>query len=803
MKFNWTLDKNFKDSIFDNINIKEYTNIRKVKGFISKSQGINYEGKKKYQEISKMYINEYVQMKSYLKNYDVDKNIFNVKLYLSKHKYGRIQYDANASLSIFHRPTRHAYCENIYIDIDIVNSMPSILYEICKLNNYELTNIKNLEYYVKNRDKLIEELSKYYDTTKEKAKKLLLIIMCGGKYETWLKEEDIDVMNIDKYIFITHIEKELESLRDIVYYSNEDIRNIKLEKWNNIYKEKKGVFALWYQTIERQIQETMILYLVKEKLFNLNEIVPCQDGFMILNKYWYDKIIEDCENEIKNKYGINIHLKKKEFDEKIEIEDYEGELLNNFNFLKTTTDFLKYIYECPEFKDKLYKQDDKTYYIYNEGIRIFEQVTSQDIRQKISEYVLDLLRDNVYLLNDKLYNKYEVKYGDEMSKILRDYRINNNIYKIFNKLECFIPIKDNKVIYIGERDCKIFNDKVIYKNNKIYDTINSKIYTSNEIIERDETFKFNYYIDLEYNNNLGNNEFEYSKRYFNDIFCNNEDTVQSVLNIMKTCIAGIQMKYIFCCVGEKGNNGKSVFFDIVFKNIMGKTMDVINKNLIIETKTKSNLNTEFERLDQIKVGYVSEFKSTDIFSNDTIKSITGGDAMTLRTLNTKEKTIKPTLNMFINSNELPRSAYNLDQAMFNRIVIIPFNNVFENNSNFKDELMNNLISIFSYIIKEGKIINEELKLSEEMTVAKDNYKDDNKKESFLSDYLNEFTEKEVGERVISEELYNRFYEWCDEKNFPFAKKASGEFSKLLNKYYGIKTTRSNNINYYIDIKFKQ
>ena len=803
MKFNWTLDKNFKDSIFDNINIKEYTNIRKVKGFISKSQGINYEGKKKYEEISKMYINEYVQMKSYLKNYDVDKNIFNVKLYLPKHKYGRIQYENHTSLSIFHRPTRHAYCDNIYIDIDIVNSMPSILYEICKLNNYELTNIKNLEYYVKNRDKLIKELSEYYDTTKEKSKKLLLIIMCGGKYETWLKEEDIDVMNIDKYIFITHIEKELESLRDIVYYSNEDIRNIKLEKWNNIYKEKKGVFALWYQTIERQIQETMILYLVKEKLFNLNEIVPCQDGFMILNKYWYDNIIGDCEKEIKDKYGINIHLKKKEFDEKIEIEDYEGELLNNFNFLKTTTDFLKYIYECPDFKDKLYKQDEKTYYIYNEKIRIFEQVSSQDIRQKISEYVLDLLRDNVYLLNDKLYKKYEVKYGDEMSKILRDYRINNNIYKIFNKLECFIPIKDNKVIYIGENDCKIFNDKIIYKNNKIYDTINSKIYTSNEIIERDETFKFNYYIDLEYNNNLGNNDLEYSKKYFMDIFCNNKDTVESVLNIMKTCIAGIQMKYLFCCVGEKGNNGKSVFFDIVFKNIMGKTMDVINKNLIIETKTKSNLNTEFERLDQIKVGYVSEFKSTDIFSNDTIKSITGGDAMTLRTLNTKEKTIKPTLNMFINTNELPRSAYNLDQAMFNRIVIIPFNNVFENNSNFKNELMNNLISIFSYIIKEGKIINEELKLSEEMTVAKDNYKDDNKKESFLGDYLNEFTEKDVGEKIISEELYNRFYEWCDEKNYPFAKKSSGEFSKLLNKYYGIKITRSNNINYYTNIKFKQ
>jgi hypothetical protein len=57
--------------------------------------------------------------------------------------------------------------------------------------------------------------------------------------------------------------------------------------------------------------------------------------------------------------------------------------------------------------------------------------------------------------------------------------------------------------------------------------------------------------------------------------------------------------------------------------------------------------------------------------------------------------------------------------------------------------------------------------------------------------------------MISEELYNRFYEWCDEKNFPFAKKASREFSRLLSKDYGIKNTRSNNINYYVDVKFKQ
>jgi P4 family phage/plasmid primase-like protien len=802
-KLNWTLDKSYKESIFENISIKEYTSIRKVKGFINKCIGIDYSTKKRYNEISKLYKNEYEQMKNYLKKFDKNKNVFNIKLYLSKHKYGRIQYEDYTSLSIFHRPTRHAYCNDIYVDIDIVNSMPSILYEICKINNYELIHIKNLENYVKNRDEQIKELSNYYNTDKEKIKKLFLIIIFGGKYETWIKDEDIDVMNIEKHIFLNNLEKELELLRDIVYYTNEDIRNIKLEKWNNIDKEKKGVFAIWYQTIERNIQESIISFLVKNKSLNLSEIIPCQDGFMILKKYYYKDLIEDCQNEIKNIYNIKISLKIKEFDERIEIKDYDGELLDNFDFLKTTTDFLSYIYECKEYKNKIYKQDDKIYFYYNDKIKIFEKVSSQEIRHIISKYILNLLRDNIYLLNDKLYKKYETKYGDEMSKILRDYKVDNSCYKIFNKLESFIPIKNNKVIYIGEKDCKIYNNSVIYINNTLFNDVNSKIYLKNEIIDRDENFKFNYFIDIEYKNNLNKNELEFTEKYFMDIFCNKKDTIKTVLDIMKTCIAGIQIKHLFCCLGEKGNNGKSVFFDIVFKSIMGNTMDVINKNLIIDTKIKSSLNTEFERLDKLKVGYVSEFKNSDTFSNSTIKAITGGDRITLRTINSIETTIKPTLNMFINSNELPQSAYNLDNAMFNRIVIIPFNNTFENNIYFKNKLYSNLSNIFSYIINNGNIIEGDLQISEEMSIAKKIYKDDSKKESFLADYLEEFTETSIGNKIIREDLFNNFYEWCDNNNFKIQKQSYGLFSKNLNKDYGIKNIKSNNINYYLDIKFKK
>lgn len=736
-KINWKLEKTFKESIFENISIKEYTNLKKVKGFIQNNLGINYDNKIKYQELFKKFKNENEQMKKYLKKYCIDEKVFKVKLFLSKHKYGRIIYEDHTSLAIYRRITRHSYCNDIYIDIDIVNSMPSIIYEICKINNYDIQKIKNLEYYVKHRNDFINEIKEYYETTYDKVKNLFIIIMMGGKYESWVKEEDIDVMNKEIPDKIKYIDKELSQLREIVYSHNEEIRNIKLDKWTNNNKEKRGVFSIWYQTIERNIQETLIKFLIREKNIQLNEVIPCQDGFMILKNYYYDNLIKDCEDEIKNLYGIQIKLKVKDFDQKIEIKDYEGELLENFNFLKTTTDFLDYIYESNEFKNKIFKQDEKIYYCYNENNKIFEDVSVQDIRHKISKYILNLLRENEYLLDEKTFHKYESKYGNEMSKILKDFKVNNNIYTIFNKLQCFIPIKDNKVIYIGEKNCKIFNNDVIYHDNQIYDKIDGFIYTKNIIVERNENFKFNYISNVHFIHKLNQKEKYFSQKYFNDIFCNNDNTVKSVLDILKTCIAGIQLKYLFCCLGAAGNNGKTIFFNDMFKGIMGRTMDVLNKSLIIETKIKSNINTEFEKLDKIKVGYVSEFKNTDTFSNDIIKTLTGGDPVTLRTLQTKETTIKPTCNIFINSNELPTSAYSLDIPLFNRIIIIPFNNIFQKNANFKCHIYNNLDALFSYIIFTGNIIQDNLILSDEMISAKDNYKLNNKTESFLSDFLEE------------------------------------------------------------------
>ena len=68
-------------------------------------------------------------------------------------------------------------------------------------------------------------------------------------------------------------------------------------------------------TIERHLQEACIKYLVDVKGFDLfNDVVPCQDGFMILFDLWYKGILTELEQAIHNKIGFPVELAVKEFD---------------------------------------------------------------------------------------------------------------------------------------------------------------------------------------------------------------------------------------------------------------------------------------------------------------------------------------------------------------------------------------------------------------------------------------------------------------------------------------------------------
>jgi len=325
--FAWSLNKEcFSNTIFAKKKMVEYADVKKVYGFLKNNMGISYQGLKRYENIKDK--TEQEQIQRFKELYNSDMKCFQTAVVLAKHKWGRV-IPANdyLSLSIFHRPTRHSFCDDIYMDIDMINAQPTILFEIAKQNEKKLEWI---EEYVKRPKEYRELIMNHHKTTKDCAKNLPICIMMGGSYEGWIKDWDIQLNTEpeERIGDIQNMENEMKDVINIIYATNKHIKKDVLRqdpnKWRNENEAKRGVMGLWCQSVERLLQEEVIKWLVDKKGFELEKIVPCQDGFMVLKEFWYDEIIEDCNKVIKEKFNFDIKFLNKPFDEKIDIPLFEG-----------------------------------------------------------------------------------------------------------------------------------------------------------------------------------------------------------------------------------------------------------------------------------------------------------------------------------------------------------------------------------------------------------------------------------------------------------------------------------------------
>jgi len=219
-KNNWRLSKGKFTKSFFKLNKKynEHTPVELVEAFINNKQGVSL---KHNRVLKTKYDNEETQMKEYMKNYDKFVKVFKVKYILPAHKWGRINPDKSLSLCVFHRPTRHAYCKGIYIDIDMKNAHPVIIKNICEMNNIPCPNITR---YCADRDEFLKQVCEYHSVNKEAAKKLILRLTYGGEYKHWLDEVRLQQYALIKSMpEILEYEKEMSDIRDIVFQHNSHI----------------------------------------------------------------------------------------------------------------------------------------------------------------------------------------------------------------------------------------------------------------------------------------------------------------------------------------------------------------------------------------------------------------------------------------------------------------------------------------------------------------------------------------------------------------------------------------------------
>jgi len=308
---------------------------------------------------------------------------------------------------------------------------------------------------------------------------------------------------------------------------------------------------------------------------------------------------------------------------------------------------------------------------------------------------------------------------------------------------------------------------------------NKKIIDMHTLETRERTIedRFTYECGVEYIEMTEEQEKE-AKDYFMSLFCNNEDTMKCVLNIIKSCFTGVPLRYLFVATGS-GRNGKSLLFKLL-KIMFKGSMDIISKDVILEKKSNSNLNTEMEKLDKCRVGYVSELKQTDKLNETNIKEITGGDPINLRTLQKTDATLIATCCLWILTNELP--SFNVEPAIMDRLIIIPFNNKFPINPNYETEMIKKVDLLFSFIMKHG-VIQYEFDLTEEMKQSKSDYEEDNTKD-YLGDFISDHIVKST-KPMKRDEFRSLYNDYCTKNKYKIDNSTHTSFVRKLQKNYKI------------------
>jgi len=659
--FEWKLLKTaWTKSIFTKKKMKERVDINLIYGFIKSEMGIAYQGCSRYDGLPCEIKTELDQIK-YLRNqYDKKAKTIRMAHCLPKHKWGRTIPIGYSSLSVLHRPTRHKLSEKEYIDIDIVNCQPQLIQEICRQRNIK---VDALGKYCRNPKKYRAYVAEYHGCDKDTAKKLFVCLMFGGKYDSWIKDNDIQKNENNRYKLPYDIEGEMTAVIDAVYTANphivKDVLKQNPKKWLNDGEKKRGVMGLWSQTLERRIMEDSIWFLHENKHFVVEDVVPCQDGLMILKDLYYDTILADLANNILDKYGFTIEFVIKPFDEAIEIPTFED--------VKSYDEWVDCL-SCKRLADHLVLMKDDHIVNNNDGVFVFYNgrwynETDEKKRNRLTLFVSEDLYEN---RKTPIQDAVELT-EDEAESLLKTLRTNTSNGAIFKDI-----IRHTLAIQAGKFDGLKF------------DARKDLLGFTNGVIELPtgtfRPYEYNDYITL-------TTLYEYKPPdYSNREVLKMKLEVLLLMRSIQDKPSHLSLLYQILCSGldgnlyqkffffnGKGGNGKGLISGLM-QSILGINFCISPKEIVLKGLNKGGATPEIAGLQHKRYLIFSEMGG--VIDNNAFKKLTGGELFEGRGLYEKDVNFKLEASIVGEFNNPPDFEEALTGGEERRAVDVGFNNNF-------------------------------------------------------------------------------------------------------------------------------
>tara|TARA_R110000851_G_scaffold37076_4_gene96027 strand:+ start:152 stop:2584 length:2433 start_codon:yes stop_codon:yes gene_type:complete len=434
-EMNITINK--QENILNNVVLNELVDMKRLNTLLNiKNKDLLHNEKKPEIEYRKL-------LQSYRKK--CKKNVVKTK-YNRKIKVARVYPMKYLSNGVMWKKIRHFLCSEKYIDIDMVNSHPVVLNQICLHTGIQCDN---LTYYIDNRKTIIKEMMKLYNLDRDSIKEVFITTINGGLVSSWMKKHKLT----KEYKFLNQYELELKKIRNIVIMSNSEfIKNLPKEKRN----QEKSIMAYYLQEWECRILECVYKFLNDHNYIIDNFCTLCFDGILLLKNKKLNDDINDVLLQItrivKQSLGFDVEFKVKEMNEgfDIEVEDVEDEdktdnqklyeyilkVSNENNYKKNKTNILKPSINSP---------------IVYENYLSFEDFINETFNKDCIYY--NLLRKNPSYFQNLI--KYLETYNDVELPFIN---LNKYIFSFKNGYLDITDLYDLK--FIDYSDCIISNDNI-------------------------------------------------------------------------------------------------------------------------------------------------------------------------------------------------------------------------------------------------------------------------------------------------------------------------------------------------------
>ena len=493
---------------------------------------------------------------------------------------------------------RHTICDGIWVDIDQVNSHPTIVKHL--MNKYGFKS-PLLDECLNNREEFLKRVMNDEKCSRDAAKTLVIAIINGANYSS------------------ATLKQLANELKPIINYINNLSEYSSIAKFvNKNYKDDKNIngkiISRILQVIENDLLEIYVeFFKSKGLIINNNQVALIFDGFQILNNDAINQeLLDECRKEAFDKTGYDIPLKIKPFDNVLNLpinymdcDDDLPSLVNKYNI--NLNEFIEKNNKLIEtainedgshitisnvaktlLKDTIIFDESSDLWFYCNIKNIWKKSKTPFIlKGLLSSVVSDIFKHYCNVLKksikedteeNKPFNENIKKKCQNCSKI--SLKLHNNTF--INAISETSKITLNKDKFF---ESKIdMNGNLFAFSNKVFDckTNQFRKIEPNDYIMTNTGYDYPEYIDEE--------SYKILIEYFNTIYPD-EDVRNYMLDSFTSMINGERTEQSFNIHTGSGSNSKSTLFNIVDKAFGGYYLN-INAETLTKPKKEGNSTGE-------------------------------------------------------------------------------------------------------------------------------------------------------------------------------------------------------------------